>query len=75
MPKVVIEDLVLRFEGGKEKELLSDTRIRFELGSTEITVMIGKEGDCLCLDKVERDGRKETRLTTLAEASNRITIK
>ena len=71
--KVIIEDVVAKMEGKKEKELPNDTTIRFEIGSTRLSCTATEDG--LEIYKITDMGTGESRIITIACFSTKIYIK
>lgn len=65
--KVIIEDVVLKMDGGIEQELPVNTTIRFEYGKMSYSVSISEDG---VLNIHKQDGR----LSIYPVASNTIAL-
>ena len=70
--KVIIEDLVAKMAGGKEKILPKGTTIRFEMGNTSLSCSITEDG--LAIYKINNT-IEEDRIITIGCASNKLYIK
>ena len=71
--KVIIEDVVAKMAGNKEKELPEGTTIRFEIGSTRLSCTATEDG--LEIYKINDMDTGESRIITIACLSNKIYIK
>ena len=71
--KTIIEDLVVKMEGGTEVCLPENTTIRFEFGETSLSCKVTENG--LEIYKMYDSIGDESKIMTVGESSNRIIVK